>query len=221
MNKFIHKQIFDMPGLEQATAPSGARVYRTPSGVLYPSVTTVTGMLKQHIFEKWRDRVGEAEANRVSKQAAARGTRIHQLCEDYLSNRSLVFDNLLDQSLWSNLEVSLNDINQIHALETRLYSDHLQVAGTVDCIAQYKGTLSVIDFKTSKREKDKADISDYFMQCAAYAVAFEERTGIPVPQLVIIMAIDDSPTKVFVEQRDNWVDSFIKLREEYRLQFKI
>ena len=115
----------------------------------------------------------------------------------------------------------MNDINQIHALETRLYSDHLQVAGTVDCIAQYKGTLSVIDFKTSKREKDKADISDYFMQCAAYAVAFEERTGIPVPQLVIIMAIDDSPTKVFVEQRDNWVDSFIKLREEYRLQFKI
>lgn len=220
MNKFTHKEVA-IPKLERTTAPSGTRVYQTPSGTLYPSVTTVTGLLKKDIIDQWKQRVGEAEATRISKHASSRGTRIHQLCEDYLSNRQVTLENMLDHDIWSSLKLCLDDINHIHALESTLYSDHLQVAGTVDCIAQYKGKLSVIDFKTSKREKDKADISDYFMQCAAYAVAFEERTGIPVSQLVIIMGIDDSPTKIFIEKRDDWVEGFIRLREEYRRQNNI
>jgi genome maintenance exonuclease 1 len=96
-----------------------------------------------------------------------------------------------------------------------LYSDYLQVAGTVDCIAEFDGRLSVIDFKTSKRIKTREDIHGYFMQTAAYAVMFEERTKIPVDRLVVLMSVDDNPALMFVEKRDDWISSFIELREDY------
>jgi hypothetical protein len=204
-----------IPKLERVTSPDGSRLYQTPSGRAYPSVTTVTGLLSKAAIMAWRKRVGEAEANRVSSQAAGRGTRVHSLCEDFLSNKEVLPD-IFDQELWNKFKPLLERINNIHALETPLYSDHLQVAGTVDCIAEFDGTVSVIDFKTSKRIKSRDDIHGYFMQCSAYAVAFEERTGIPVSRLVILMAVDDENPLVFVEKRDTWVSQFQKLREDYR-----
>lgn len=110
----------------------------------------------------------------------------------------------------------MDRISNIHALETKLYSDHLEVAGTVDCIADFDGKLSVIDFKTSSRVKDRDNIHDYFMQCSAYAVAFEELTNIPVPNLVIVMGVDDEGCFIFKEKRDDWINGFRQLREEYR-----
>ena len=110
----------------------------------------------------------------------------------------------------------LDDIDQIHALETPLYSDHLQVAGTVDCIADFQGKLSVIDFKTASKPKDRDDIYNYFMQTAAYAVAFEERTGIPIGRLVIIMAVENDDPRLFIEKRDNWIGGFKMLRMQYK-----
>lgn len=205
----------DIPKLERITAPDGSRVYSTPSGRAYPSVTTVTGLLGKAAILAWRKRVGEAEANRISTQAANRGTRIHTLCESYLKNESVVPD-MFDHHTWNSIVPELSKIDNVHALETPLYSDHLEVAGTVDCIAEYEGKLSVIDFKTSKRVKSRDDIQNYFMQCAAYAVAFEERTGIPVGHLVIIMAVDDHDPLIFKEKRDTWIGKFIELREQYR-----
>jgi len=164
----------------------------------------------------WRKRVGEEEANRVSLRATTRGTRVHSLCEDYISNKPVTAD-LFDQEAWQSLVPELDKINNIHCLETQLYSDHLEVAGTVDCIAEYNGKVSVIDFKTSKRVKKKSDIHSYFMQTSAYAVMFEERTGIPVSRLVILMTVDDEPeASVFVEKRDDWIGEFIELREAYK-----
>lgn len=118
--------------------------------------------------------------------------------------------------MWKSIQPHLDCINNIHALEDKLFSDYLEVAGTVDCIGEYDGNLSVIDFKTSSRLKSKDDIHDYFMQCSAYAVAFEELTNIPVSQLIIIMAVDDKQPLVFFEKRDNWISSFKDLREQYR-----
>ena len=158
--------------------------------------------------------VREEEANRVSSRASARGTRVHQPCEDYLRTGDASPD-IFDAEMWAAIKPELNRINNIHALETPLYSDHLQVAGTVDCIVEYDGKISVIDFKTSRRQKSANDIHDYFMQCSAYAVAFEERTKIPVNRLVIIMAVEDSEPLVSHERRDNWINSFRQLRERY------
>jgi len=205
----------DIAKLRRVDSPAG-RVYQTPSGRAYPSVTAVTGLHGKDAIMAWRKRVGEEEANRVSRRATTRGTRVHTLCEDYISNKSVTAD-LFDQEAWQSLVPELNKINNIHCLETQLYSDHLEVAGTVDCIAEYNGKVSVIDFKTSKRIKKKSDIHSYFMQTSAYAVMFEERTGIPVSRLVILMTVDDEPeASVFVEKRDDWIGEFIELRETYK-----
>jgi len=211
---FTHHK-HDIPKLERVTNSDGSRLYKTPSGRAYPSVTTVTGLLKKQAIMEWRKRVGEEAANAISSKAARRGTRVHSLCEDFLSNKEVLVD-IFDQEMWSTFKPLLLRINNIHALETPLYSDHLEVAGTVDCIAEFDGTLSVIDFKTSKRVKDRDDIQDYFMQCSAYAVAFEERTGIPVTRLVILMTIDDESPKIFIEKRDDWVSGFKNLRKQYK-----
>lgn len=212
MKTFIHH---DIPKLKRVTNPDGSRLYETPSGGTYPSVTTITGLLKKAAIMEWRKRVGEEQANKISSTAARRGTRVHQLCEDYLRTGNAEPD-IFDQEMWVKFKPLLENINNIHALETPLYSDHLQVAGTVDCIAEYNGVVSVIDFKTSSRVKSRDDIHDYFMQCSAYAVAFEERTGIPVSRLVILMAVDDESPIIFVEKRDDWVSEFKKLRLTYK-----
>lgn len=217
MKTFIHH---DLPKLERDTKPDGTRVYKTPSGFSYPSVTTVTGMLNKASIMEWRKRVGEAEANRISTKAANRGTRIHQYCEDYL--RGNIFEaDMFDLQMFNSIKPLLDQIDNIHCLEDPLYSDHLEVAGTVDCIAEFQGKLSIIDFKTSSRPKDRDDIHNYFMQTAAYAVAFEERTGIPVGRMVIIMAVEDDEPRWFIEKRDNWVAGFKKLRLEYKNKFAL
>jgi ATP-dependent exoDNAse (exonuclease V) beta subunit len=204
----------EFPKLERSTV-DGVRVYKTPSGRAYPSVTTVTGLLKSKFIQEWRQRVGEEEANKISSKASRRGTRIHSLCEDYLSNKPTTPD-YHDHEMWKSIQPHLDRINNIHALEDRLYSDHLEVAGTVDCIGEFDGKISVIDFKTSSKIKSKDDIHDYFMQCSAYAVSFEELTKIPVSQLVIIMAVENESPLVFLEKRDSWIDKFKVLREEYK-----
>jgi genome maintenance exonuclease 1 len=212
MKNFIHH---DLPKLERDTKPDGTRVYKTPSGRAYPSITTVTGLHSKAAIIAWRKKVGEAEANRISNRAATRGTRIHTLCESYLRGESAEPD-IFDQEVYRSLIPHLDKINNIHALEDPLYSDHLEVAGTVDCIAEYDGKLAVIDFKTSARVKTRDNIYGYFMQTSAYAVAFEERTGIPVGKLVIIMGVDDNEPLIFEEKRDDWIGEFKKLRQDYK-----
>lgn len=211
MKTFIHH---DFAALERISTPD-ARLYKTPSGRAYPSVTTVTGLHSAKGIAQWRARVGEEEANRISARASARGTRIHSLCENYLRGDPCEPD-IFDAEMFGQIKYWLEDINNIHCLETPLYSDFLEVAGTVDCIGEFQGKLSVIDFKTSSKVKDRDDIHAYFMQTAAYAVAFEERTGIPIGRLVIIMGIDNDDSRIFIEKRDNWIAGFRKLRLEYK-----
>jgi len=217
---FNHIPNIDLPKLNRVTLPTGVRTYETPTGKKYPSVTTVTGLLKKDIIQEWRKRVGDEQANKISSTAARRGTRIHTLCEKYLNNEE-VNPNLVDHENWNDLKHHLNNINNIHVLEQPLFSHHLEVAGTVDCIAEYNGKLAVIDFKTSKRNKTKEDIHDYFMQCSAYAVAYEEMTGIPVPNILILITTDEYGVLAFPEKRNVWVPEFIKLRKEYKKVYNI
>jgi genome maintenance exonuclease 1 len=203
--------------LERIDNPEG-RLYCTPSGKSYPSVTTVTGLHSKQSILDWRKRVGETEANRISNRAAGRGTRIHSLCENYLLGK-LPEPDIFDAPVFKSIIPHLDMIDNIHALESPLYSHHLQVAGTVDCIAEYNGKLCVIDFKTSTKLKQRDWIHGYFMQTSAYAVMFEELTGIPVGRLLIIMGVDDEDSQLFYEKRDDWIDGFKNLRNEY-LQVK-
>jgi len=219
---FTHTPKYTIPQLKQINTDSG-RFYKSPSGALYPSATTVVGMLSRDSIKKWRKQVGETEANRVSSKAAQRGTRVHQLCEDYLNNQ---FDlekhskfSIYDLESFVRLKEQLDNIDNIHLQEERLYSDFLKMAGTVDCVGEYCGKLSIIDFKTSRKLKEKDYILGYFCQATAYAIMFEELTGISVPRITIIISVDDEPTQVFTEYRDNYVDRLLAVRKLYEDEF--
>jgi genome maintenance exonuclease 1 len=195
------------------------RMYVLPTGRRLPSVTTVLGWAKRDSLVEWRRRVGEEEANKISSKAAIRGTKVHAVCEKFLRNEEnfLAGCDIGTIDLFNTLYPILNErIDDINAIETPLYSEHLGVAGTVDCIARFDGKRSVIDFKTSNRPKKAEWIDNYFMQTACYGVMFEELTGIAVPNLVIIVAVDNDEPQIFIEKRDTWIDSAIKVIQEYR-----
>ena len=217
MKTFIHH---DFAKLERDTAADGRRVYKTPEGKLYPSVTSVTGITSTFNKSAWIQRVGVDEANRITQRALDRGTRVHSLCENYLLGNELQID-MFDIEMWTTMRKLVDRIDNIHCLETPLYSNFLQTAGTVDCIGEFDGKLSVIDFKTSSRVKERDDIHNYFEQTAAYAVMFEELTGIPIGRLVILMAIDDDEPRVFIEKRDGWIAGFRRSRMMYRQKYGI
>jgi len=204
---------------------NGKRFYKTPEGLLYPSVTTITSQHGKDKIIEWRKRVGEEEANRISTRASNRGTKVHKICENYLNNEedyartnpAHIHKTMPDTiAMFKSLQPLLDEhVNNIHALEIPLYSHHLKVAGRVDCIAEYDGKLSIIDFKTSGKLKEESWIKGYFMQCSAYAVMYEERTGIPVSQIVIMIAVDSEYPQVFIKKRNDYIKDFISYREVY------
>ena len=158
-------------------------------------------------------------ANKISTQAAGRGTAVHKLCEDYLNNDPDYTKKQMPVNIESfNCIKPILDthINNIRMQEVPLYSNYLEVGGRVDCIAEWDGRLSVIDFKTSRKIKKKEWISGYFMQCSAYAVMYEELTKLPISQIVIIISVDGEEPQVFVERRDDYIYDFVRLRKEYK-----
>ena len=218
----MFKTIYDYEDFAQSTTnEDGSRVYVNASGVAYPSATTVLGVLSRDGIAAWRKRVGEEEANKISSKASTRGTKIHTLTESYLKNEDLeeayttTKASLLDVEMFKKFKPVLDPIGDIHCQELALYSDHLRMAGRVDCIAEYNGVRAVIDFKTSGKLKKKEHISSYFMQTAAYAIMYEERTGIPVPWLVVLIAVEGDEPQVFIEKRDNWAKELLRTRDYY------
>jgi genome maintenance exonuclease 1 len=209
-----------LPDLKSETFPDGKRYYTLPDGTKLPSVTTVLGAMKKDAIMAWRKRVGEAEANRVSKKATGRGTNVHTLCERYLNNEDMgtMMPDALEMFL--SLKPLLNKIDNIHYQEQALWSKQLGLAGRVDCIGEYNGVLSIIDFKTSRKIKTKVQIEDYFWQTAAYALMYEEMIGLPINNLVIIMAVEDEQPLVFEEKTEDHIDGLVKAIQFYKNQYK-
>lgn len=215
MKKFCHDWLPEIKLQSVTNESSGKRTYATPEGQTYPSVTTVLSEHGREAIAAWRNRIGAAEANRISNSAAKRGTRVHKLAERYIKNEEIVLDNPLHQDLFDRIRPHLDEIDNIRASEYNLYSDYLRLAGTVDCIADYKGKPHIIDFKTSSKPKQRDWIHSYFMQASAYAIMAEERYGLTIPRLAIIIAVEDSDPQVFVEHRDDWAELLIEYRDLY------
>jgi ATP-dependent exoDNAse (exonuclease V) beta subunit len=211
----------NVPTLERVTLENGSRYYVVDGGKKYPSVTTVLSEHTREIIETWKAKVGEETAKQIGDLAARRGTRVHSLIEKYLRGSAMSLTDPVTIDFFSRLTPALNRISNIRLLETPLYSHHLRLAGTVDCIADYDDRLSAIDFKSSLRKKEKENIEHYFMQCAAYAIMYEELTGTPVDKLVVIIANDDEETQVFVEKRDNFVEKLLHYRNKYEKMLDI
>ncbi len=201
--------------LKSETLNNG-RYYTTPTGEKLPSVTTVIGAMGKKAIYEWRQRVGAEEANRVSRIASGRGTRMHTLCEKYLNNEELGKPMPDALALFNTVKPILNRINNIHYQECALWSIRLGMAGRVDCIGEFDGKLSVIDFKTSSRVKTKEDIPAYFAQCVAYALMYEELVGVKIHQIVVIMAVEGSDPILFVERTRDHVKTLKMYMDYYR-----
>ena len=181
------------------------RFYVTPEGNKYPSITTVlSGRAKEGIMA-WRKRVGEDVANNIMRTAAKRGTAVHELCEDYLNNNELGNQEVLPLAMFTLLKPKLDNINNIVMQEGGLYSDKWGIAGRVDCIADYDGKLTVIDFKTSTKEKKEEWIENYFIQCTAYCEMFEERYGRAIDQIAVLIVCEDGGVQTFVKDKKDYL----------------
>jgi len=211
---FNHLEI-EYPSLDRQTI-DGVRYYDTPDGQKLVSITSIISHYNREIFMKWRKRVGNEEANKISKQSTSRGTDMHTLVENYMMNKDLPTVQPLSEFLFKQAKTDLDRIDNIHAIEQALFSRQLGVAGTVDCIAEFDGELAVIDFKTSKKPKPEKWIQHYYVQCAAYACMLFEMTGIIVKKFVIIMSCENGEVDIY-DQYDK--RKYINLLKEYITEF--
>lgn len=220
---FIHLPPDALPVVEVQEI-GGKRVYITPQGNKYPSITTLLGDKEKPWLENWRTMLGPIKADKERQRCADRGTAIHQLIEKYLNNEPYPdFTKGYEQehiSGFNQVKMRLNHINNIRTQEAALYSDVLKVAGRVDCIGEYDGILSVIDFKTSNNNKDRQMIEDYFLQTAAYAIMWDEITNEPIEDIIILMTVERGLAPlVFKDKIDKYVSPLLKrIKQYYRKQ---
>ena len=225
---FNHTPV-DLPPVK-ARNSDGVRLYETPEGNKYPSITTVLSIRNKKGLHEWRKRVGYDVANYVARTAASRGTKVHHMCEDYLNNVHVSWPekwkehekHFLPYCLFNQLkEQALCNINGIYAQEAGLYSDKYKVAGRVDCIAEYRGVPSIIDFKTSSKERNDDWNVNYYIQGSAYAEMFGERTGIEISQVVILVVTEDGTVQEFIKDKHNYLDALVESVAEWREQNEV
>jgi hypothetical protein len=215
--KTFEHNFIEFEELDAELVEGVGRVYTTPEGNKYPSVTTVIGAGSDKTWlDDWKARVGEEAVKKISTQAARRGTAVHDLVEKYLRNDRFYAKGHMPANVASFGQIRKildENVSKIYGLEVPLYSDKLRVAGRVDCIAEWQNELSIIDFKTSKREKKREDISGYFAQGAFYSYMTFERTGLLPKQIVIIMMVDDGHPLVFTEKSRDWIEEAFNIRK--------
>ena len=208
---FVHESLEIIGDVKQKNI-SGKRLYETPDGN-FPSITTVLSSLSKASIQEWRNRVGAEEANRISTQASRRGTKTHSIIEDYLQNKQDYLSGHMPDSieLFKSVQSILDiHVDNIYGIEVALWSKDLGVAGRCDCIVEYDGELSILDWKTSSKPKKEEWVESYKLQGTAYAKMYEERTGIKITQVVIVIAVSDSNPQVFYANPDEHI---ARLRE--------
>ena len=208
----------ELVDLESETFPDGKRYYTLPDGTKLPSITTILSAQSKAGIAAWRKRVGEEEANRVSAKASGRGTRVHNLCEDFIQNKPLRESMPDALEMFRTIKPVLETrVNNIHYVEQSFYSKKIGSAGRSDLIGEFDGELSVMDYKTSSKIKYRENILSYFWQSTFYALAYEELVGTPINQIVIIMAVEDNKYPlIFVEKVEDHIEGLVKAIQFYK-----
>ena len=212
---FTHiKKRFSIPKLE-AINVGGKRFYKYQDR-FYPSVTSVVSSINDKGIDEWRLKVGEDLANYIKETSSGIGDEFHEICNEYLKNKlSDKHVNIFPLAHFQNIRHHLDRINNIYALEKELFSCELELAGKTDCIAEFDGTPSIIDFKTSKKSKDESWIESYFLQTACYSFMWKELTGLDFPQIIIIISGADGSSCVFIKHRDEYMSRVYQVRAEW------
>ena len=217
---FFKHVFFPVPPKLREKRIEGKRHYISPNGIALPSVTTVLSTMGEDGINAWKARVGEVEANKVSTRALANGTELHSIIESFLDNKATEsFNNPVSQKLFLQAkDILTNKVNNIRAQEVQLYSEGIGIAGRVDCVAEWDGELSVIDFKSARKKKQKSWIKKYFLQATAYAIMFEELTKTKINKLVILISAEDGSVEAHTENRENWEEQLKAIIEDYKLR---
>jgi genome maintenance exonuclease 1 len=192
----------------------GHRFYEI-EGKNYPSVTTVLNIRKSEGLKQWRNNVGNEVANWEMRRAANRGKATHTLVEEYLKGETPSERGVLPLGLFKLLKPYVDQINNVHCLETIMYSHKLTIAGQVDCVAEYNGELSVIDFKTANKAREEGWIDNYFLQTTAYAMMFEEIFKKPIKQIVVLIAAEDGTVACFKKEKKDFIEPLAKAIEDF------
>ena len=209
------KQEYVLPELKRKNL-DGRRVYRDNDGNQYESVTNVVGFKDKEALQQWRDKVGEDVANHISGKAMQLGTKMHNTIELYLNNEPLIENNIFANAHFNNIQSLVDKIDNIIGVEQRLCSKTLGLAGTADCLADYNGIKSIIDFKTSGKQKKEEWIDKYFMQTTAYSLMWEELTGESLQQIVVLISGEDGSLDEFIRDRDDYVESLHEVINLYK-----
>ena len=192
----------------------GMRFYEV-DGKAYPSVTTVLGAIPKPGLIAWRKSVGEEAAKWEMNRAARRGSATHTLVEQYLKGETPSIRDVLPLGMFRLLKPYLDQVDNIHCLEQIMYSHQLTIAGQVDCIAEYNGKLSVIDFKTANKERTDSWNENYYIQCTAYAIMYEELFDTPIEQIVILQAGEDGSAKSFIKNKADYEEKLGKVIQDF------
>lgn len=209
---------YDIPRIRRIDGRPEGRLYETPGGNLYPSVTTIVGSIGDKSYlDEWRATVGNDVADKITKDAARRGTFLHSCCENWLQGLPVKFDMFqhTEKEMFGYFLPVLQSIEEVHAMETTLWSDKLRCAGTVDLIAKHKGQMKVLDWKNARRFKSKEDIPNYFAQMAAYAYMFYERTGVAISRIMVVISVEDYGLVTYEEDVRDHLPAFVKARKAF------
>jgi len=216
MKTFQHEFVTLDENIESVDTDSGRR-YKTPDG-LFPSVTTVTGWKKRAFFAKWR-----RENPEESKRVLSRGTKLHSLIETYLLNRLTPTAlseaaGTTEADLFVSMQQEIDRIGTIYAIEVPLWSNKIGLAGRTDCIGEFDGVPSVIDFKSSNYPKSEDAIQDYFMQATAYSLMWQDRTGQRLRNIAILIGVEDGGCQVFTADPMDYVPDLVEAIQVYRAE---
>ena len=209
MTEFIHNDT-DLSLLPNTKGKKieGYRFYDI-DGQNYPSVTSILGIRKKEGLQKWRDSIGEDVANWEMNRAARRGKSFHKLVEQYLNNETPSIRDVLPLGLFRLAKPYIDQINNIRLLEKIMVSPKLTIAGQVDCVAEYNGKLSVIDFKSANKERKEDLIENYFLQCTAYSSMYEETFGEKIEQIVVLLAAEDGTMTAYVKDPQDYIEELV------------
>ena len=214
---FTHILHPEIPKIKQVNI-DGIRHYDTPDGTLISITSLLKNYTPQGILD-WRKSVGEEVANKVMRAATDRGSKVHQIIENCLSNKpetDLVGNyGELAARMFSQIIPALDKIDNIRALETGLYSARLGIAGRADCIAEYDKEPTVIDFKTATRKRDERN-ENYLVQASFYSIAWEERTGEKINQIAILTTTEDGELDVYRDDPTKYVNRLEEMIKEYK-----
>ena len=219
---FNHVNNYNLPVLEVQEI-NGFRYYKSPNGIMLPSITTVLGSKENPSLDRWKKSIGEKEAGKISKRAIDRGHIIHELCEKYLKNEPINKNSVMPWiwAMFLTIRPFLDKLSNIHCLETTLYSEKLGIAGRVDCIADYESKTAVVDFKGSTKEKTIDHIENYCLQITAYSLMFEELTLIPIKKSFIMMAIEHEAPKLFSIKPDDYKNKLFQIINSFKTKYPV